>query len=220
MDLVDCFEILESEAFPCPPWISSGTLEETISAAHRLGYPVVLKFSSSLTSHKTEFNAVRTAIENREQMKSVYLEMTQALRARHVDPKGGRFMVQKQIRPPGVEMIIGTYRDVSFGQEIVVGAGGVLADLARDTATRICPVSFEEAESMVSELKAGRLLKEFRKAAGVNREALVELIRKTSVFAMGNPKIKEMDLNPVLVTVDGVYVVDCRMVVEPLPCDS
>ena len=83
-----------------------------------------------------------------------------------------------------------------------------------DVATRICPVSADEVDAMLSELKANRLLKGFRNTAKVDRAALVELIHRVSSFAFANPKISEMDLNPVLVTGGGAFVVDCRMSVR------
>jgi acetyltransferase len=115
----------------------------------------------------------------------------------------------------GVEIIIGTLQDATFGPIIMVGFGGITTELFRDVIYRPAPVSAAEAAAMLAELKAAPLLSGFRGAAKADVAALSELISQVSVLAAcWSGEISEIEINPVLVHVEGqgVTIVDALVV--------
>ncbi|GAG65291.1 unnamed protein product, partial [marine sediment metagenome] len=113
-----------------------------------------------------------------------------------------------------VEIIIGMKRDPQFGPVLLVGAGGVLTELVKDTSLRVAPVDRDEALEMISELGINKLLSGFRGKPKLDREALAELVSKASVLPLEYPSIKELDLNPVFVTEKGLFIGDVRIIVS------
>jgi hypothetical protein len=115
----------------------------------------------------------------------------------------------------GVEIIIGTINDATFGAMVMVGLGGITTELFRDVVYRPAPVSAAEASSMLTELKAAPLLNGFRGAAKADVPALARLIAEISVLAAQHAgEIAEIELNPVLVHAEGqgVTIVDALVV--------
>jgi acetyltransferase len=115
----------------------------------------------------------------------------------------------------GVEIIIGTLQDATFGAMVMVGLGGITTELFRDVIYRPAPVSADEAAHMLAELKAAPLLNGFRGAAKADVAALSELITQVSLLAARyDAQIAEIEINPVLVHAEGqgVTVVDALVV--------
>ena len=117
----------------------------------------------------------------------------------------------------GVEIIIGTMCDATFGPMIMVGFGGITTELFRDVIYRPAPVSAVEAASMLAELKAAPLLNGFRGAAQADVAALSQLISQVSLLAAQYcAQISEIEINPVLVHAEGqgVTIVDALVVAK------
>jgi acetyltransferase len=115
----------------------------------------------------------------------------------------------------GVEIIVGTMLDATFGPMIMVGLGGITTELFKDVIYRPAPVSAEEAAGMLAELKAAPLLNGFRGAAKADIAALSQLISQISALAAGSrDHISEIEINPVLVHPEGqgVTIVDALVV--------
>ena len=115
----------------------------------------------------------------------------------------------------GVEIIVGTLLDATFGAMIMVGLGGITTELFRDVVYRPAPVSAAEASAMLAELKAAPLLNGFRGAAKADVAALAQLIAQVSVLAGQHAsEISEIELNPVLVHPEGqgATIVDALVV--------
>src|SRR6201991_2315792 len=115
----------------------------------------------------------------------------------------------------GVEIIIGTMLDATFGPMIMVGLGGITTELFRDVIYRPAPVSATEAAAMLAELKAAPLLSGFRGTAKADVAALSQLISQLSVLAAQHvQEISEIEINPVLVHPEGqgVTIVDALVV--------
>ena len=115
----------------------------------------------------------------------------------------------------GVEIIVGTLTDGTFGPMVMVGLGGITTELFRDVVYRPAPVSAAEATAMLAELKAAPLLNGFRGAAKADVAALSQLISQVSLLAARlREEISEIELNPVLVHAEGqgVTIVDALVV--------
>lgn len=184
-------------------------LEEALAAAEELGYPVVLKAVGPHLLHKTERGAVRLGIGGPRELERAWLEMSE--RIAEFQPGGVTgFLVQEQV-PPGLEVILGCHDDPTFGMVVSVGLGGVLVELLRDVVYRRAPITAEEAEEMLSELRGAALLAGYRGKAPRDRAALVDALVQFSWFAQaGEGLIEVAEANPLIVGEDGAgaWVVD------------
>jgi len=134
---------------------------------------------------------------------------------RHRPDAGIQGVLIGSMAKKGVEIIVGTMLDATFGPMIMVGLGGVTTELFRDVVYRPAPVSTVEAGAMLAELKAAPLLNGFRGAAQADVPALSQLIAQVSVLAAQQAReISEIELNPVLVHPEGqgVTIVDALVV--------
>jgi acyl-CoA synthetase (NDP forming) len=122
-------------------------------------------------------------------------------------------LVQRMV-PRGVEMLVGALQDPMFGPLVVCGAGGTLVDLLADTAFRLHPLTSEDAEEMIAELRAAPLLRGYRGAAPADEAALRDVVLRVSALLDLCPEIQELDLNPLTVLSEGACAVDVRVRVE------
>jgi acetyl-CoA synthetase (ADP-forming) len=113
-----------------------------------------------------------------------------------------------------VEVIVGLINDPTFGLTIMFGLGGIYTEVYKDVTFRVVPINKQDAEEMLSEIKAAPILEGFRKIK-VDREALVNLLLKVSSLGMKHmDHLDQMDLNPVFVKAKGVVVVDAKMLLK------
>jgi len=136
--------------------------------------------------------------------------------AQHGNARSG-FQVQAMVTG-GVEMLVGVVNDRLFGPVVACGAGGTTAELLKDIAVRITPLSDLDADEMVRSLKTFPLLDGYRGAPSADVAALEEVMLRISAMVEGHAEIAELDCNPVMVGQDGAIVVDARVRLEmPLP---
>lgn len=187
------------------------TPEEAGVAAEKLGFPVVLKATSSKLVHKTEFGAVILNLDSKEKVVEAAKNLIERLSKKIPEALDDlRFFVQKQIE--GYELIVGSKRDEQFGATILLGWGGILVELLRESVLRLAPVSFDEAARMIQELKGHEILSGFRGRPAADIESLKDAIVRLSILVHQVDEIAELDINPLIVAQDGAYAVDCRIV--------
>ena len=124
------------------------------------------------------------------------------------------FLVQA-MAPSGVELIVGVVQDRAFGPLIACGAGGTSAELLRDVAVRLTPLSDLDAGEMLRSLKTFALLEEYRGLPPSDVAGVEELLQRVSALVEGHREIAEMDLNPVVALPDGPLVIDARLRLQP-----
>lgn len=191
----------------------AGALDAAISGA---GYPLAMKIQSRDIPHKSEVGGVRVNIASRGQAQVAYAEILADAHRHRPDAKLQGVLVSPMAKK-GVEIIVGTMSDATFGPMVMVGFGGVTTELFRDVVYRPAPVSAAEATMMLGELKAAPLLGGFRGAPPADVPALAELIAQVSQLAAGlRDEVSEIEINPVLVhpAGDGITIVDALVVVK------
>ncbi|HSR56433.1 MAG TPA: acetate--CoA ligase family protein, partial [Alphaproteobacteria bacterium] len=206
--------LLEAAHFSFAPWAFAGTAAEAQRAAAGIGYPVAVKAVAPGLAHKTEAGAVRLNVASQAQLRKACKEIAANVARAAPGYSLEGFMVQAMV-PGGVEMILGASVDPQFGPLVMVGAGGVLAELAADTALAPAPVDAAGARDMIRRLKADGLLDGYRGAPPADRQALVRAVVALSRFAARHEEsIAEIDLNPVMVLEkgDGIKIVDALIV--------
>lgn len=171
----------------------------------KLRFPAVMKVCSPEILHKTDIGGVVLDIQ-----KSQFEQEFAKLRKRF--PKEPLLVESMQDRR--VEVIIGLINDPTFGLTIMFGLGGIYTEVYKDVTFRVVPIKKQDAEEMLSEIKASPILEGFRKIK-VDRDALVNLLMKVSALGVKYmDKLDQMDLNPVFVKEKGVVVVDAKLLLR------
>ena len=184
------------------------------AAIARTGFPLVMKIQSPDIPHKSEVGGVRVNIATKGEVFLAYEALLENARWHRPDAAIQGVLVGPMAKK-GVEIIIGTMLDKTFGPLIMVGFGGITTELFKDVIYRPAPVSAAEAIAMVADLKAAPLLSGFRGAAKADIAALSKLISQISLLAARySQQISEIEINPVLVHPKGhgVTVVDALVV--------
>ncbi|MBE3597651.1 MAG: acetate--CoA ligase family protein [Limnochordaceae bacterium] len=166
-------------------------------------FPVAVKVSSRALLHKTEARAVFVGVKDASELQAVASDLRERF--------AGELLLVEPVERPGVEAIVGFFRDPVFGPCAMVGVGGVYAELYQDVAFRRLPVDEAEVSAMLDELRARALFEGFR-GRRVSREALVRLVVAVSrwVEEMGR-EFGQMDLNPVFVREHDAVVIDAKL---------
>ena len=180
---------------------------EALAAARAIGYPVAIKVESPAIPHKTEAGVVRLALADDAALGAAYEEVMAA--ARKAASAGDIRGVLVQPMASGIEIIVGARVDPVVGAVVVVGSGGVLVELMKDSVAALAPVSADAARAMLARLKGYALLQGFRGAPPANLAALADAIARVSEFAADFAgEIEELDVNPVLCSETRVLAVD------------
>lgn len=187
--------------------------DEAVDYARKIGFPVVLKIVSPQVIHKSDVGGVKVNLKNEEEVRKAYREIVENVRSRVPDAKIEGILVQ-EFAPQGVELIIGLIRDPQFGPTVMFGLGGVFVELFRDVSFRVAPLSEQDAESMIREVKAYKLLTGFRGAEPVDLQAIKDALIKVGNIGVENDEIAEMDLNPIIAYPKGIKVVDARIILR------
>jgi acyl-CoA synthetase (NDP forming) len=204
------FEVLEQAGIPVAPWRLVEDAAAVPAAARELGFPVVLKAVADELVHKTEAGAVAVGLADEGALAAALAAMSQRLAGAGVQAPA--FLIQRHVGG-GREVILGVLRDPVVGPLVMVGLGGVAAEALRDTSFRPAPLSPDDAEAMLDELRGRSLLGPFRGRPAGDRAALVRTLVALGGLAAANPALVECDANPLLVLDDGhgVVAVDARI---------
>ena len=194
-DLFDAFGLTGAKSFVVQ------TAEEALKAATELGGPVVLKVLSREIAHKSDVGGVRVGLAP-EAVGPALTEMAGTL-AKQGLPEPEGYLVQDMVRG-GLEMILGLRRDPQLGPLILLGAGGVQAELSGDSTLRLLPLREGDARGMIEDLKVKRLLDGYRGAPAYDTDALIAAIEALARMgdALGE-RLEEAEINPLFVLQNG-----------------
>jgi acyl-CoA synthetase (NDP forming) len=183
--------------------------DAAVRAADQIGYPVVLKALGASYTHKTEAGLVHLNLPDREKL----LAACRAIRNNAGDGLEG-FLVQPRLRGSR-ELLAGLFTDPVFGPVVMLGLGGIFTEAVSDVSLRIAPLSADDADEMLDELQFSRLFGAVRGEAAVNRPQLRQILLGLSNIAVRSPTVAEIDLNPIIVSPDGIpQIADALVVVK------
>jgi acyl-CoA synthetase (NDP forming) len=180
-----------------------GTRDEALAEAEALGYPVVLKAIGP--EHKSDAGGVAVGISGPEELEAQLSRMKELA----VD---GYSVEQVAPVAEGVELIVGVRRDPRFGPVVLVGLGGLYAEILEDVAVALAPVTAEEAEALIRSLRAASLLEGARGSPPLDLAAAARAVGVLSRVAAARPDIQEIEINPLLVTPAGALALDAGVV--------
>ncbi len=196
--LSDSLRFMKTRNFNVARFYECSTQKELISAFDKLSKPVVLKVDSKKHTHKTDVKGVVLDINDKR---------TAVMHFNRLMLLGESVVVQEQLK--GVELILGITNDDVFGTLLMFGLGGVFVELLNDVSFRACPITLQDADDMINELKAKHVIDGFR-GEKINRSLIKKLLVKLSKFAVKD-NVKTLDLNPVIFQDNKYFIVDARM---------
>jgi acetyltransferase len=192
-----------------------------VKIAREIGYPVAIKIHSPQILHKTEVQGVALGIASDQEVERVFHEMVDRAKRLRPDADVNGVTLQPMVSSAdGVELIVGAKRDPVFGAVMMVGAGGVTAEVLGDRALELPPLNDRLARRMLDSLRVRPLLYGFRGRRAVDVDRLVEVLMRFSYLISENPAIAELDVNPLLVTADGATALDARVILDRRAAES
>jgi acetyltransferase len=186
------FALLGCYGIDSPPIEQARSLEETLAAADRIGYPVALKVDSELLIHKSDSGGVALDLHDPGELAAAYRDMSDRLGAR-----ADRFVVAGFVERAGVEVILGAKREEGLGHLVMFGLGGILVELLGDVTFGIAPLSAGRAREVIRGIRAFPVLEGVRGLPPVDIEGLAVMLCRLGRLVTDNPTITELDLNPV-----------------------
>jgi acetate---CoA ligase (ADP-forming) len=206
--LLDCYGL------PLVPTSVVAGAREAAAVAAEIRGPVALKAVAEGLLHKSDAGGVRLGLEGAEQVRAGVRAIRRGVAAagHHLEGVAVQPMVE-----PGVELLMGVVHDESFGPVIACGAGGVNAELLRDVAVRITPLTDLDAAEMLRSLRTFPLLEGYRGTPRCDVAALEEVLLRLSALVEAHPEVAELDFNPVVVGPGGARIVDARVRLAAVP---
>ena len=207
---------MQAYGFRIPASQVAETPEQAVEFAAQIGYPVVLKIASPDILHKTDVGGVKVGLADAEEVRDAFELMV--YRAQRYLPEARIWgcLVQQMVPAGGVEVLVGMNRDPQFGPLVTFGLGGIYVETLKDVTFRIAPFSIQEAEGMLSEIRAHALLDGVRGKPPVDKEAIVEALLRVGQLVQDFPEIAEIDINPLTVYPrgQGAVAIDMRLVLQ------
>ncbi len=207
--------LLASIGIASAPEAVCASAEAAVAAAIRIGFPVVLKIVSPDILHKSEIGGVLLGVAGADAVRAGFTTILD--RARTAAPMAAveGVLVARQLSG-GVECIMGIQQDPVFGPVALFGLGGIFVEILHDVVLHRCPFGPEVAERMIRSIRAAPLLLGARGRPPVDMRALAGTLSRLSVFAhQAGPRLRSVDLNPVLALPDGAFALDAVIEVEP-----
>lgn len=208
-------EIIRAYGIPVVETRLARNEDDAVSAAAEFGYPVVLKLLSETITHKTDVGGVRLNLQDDAAVRRAYHQIEVSV----IEKAGtGSFLgvtVQPMVVHTGYELIIGSTLDPQFGPVLLFGLGGQLVEVFEDHALALPPLNTTLARRLIEQTTVYKALKGVRGRKAVDLEALEELLVRFSQLVVENRAIKEIEINPLLASSDGLVALDARAVLHP-----
>ena len=179
------------------------TPREAIETASKIGYPVTLKLDSSEVSHKTERGGVKTDLRDRKEIQNAFQSIVEEAFT-GLDTEAS-IQVQEQLE--GLEVALGLKSDPQFGSVVMVGLGGIYVEAFKDVSFGVAPISEEEADQMIHELRSSPTFEGMR-GQDYSVESLKDAIIALGEIGLNHEKIESIDINPLMLREDSAIAVD------------
>lgn len=206
--------ILAAWGIPVTDTRVASTPEEAARLAEAIGFPVVLKVLSPDATHKTEVGGVRLNLATREAVIEAFDDVRASLARARPSARFKGVTVQPMVKKDGVEVIVGSSADRDFGPVILFGSGGRLVEVYQDTALALPPLTTALARRMMEGTSIYEALRRPRHGPPADLAALESVLVRFSWLVSRAPRLREIEINPLLVSPDGVVALDARAVLH------
>ena len=186
---------------------------EAVEIADRFGYPVVLKLHSEKITHKTDVGGVRLNLCDAGAVSRAFMAI--AAKVRTIDPEAFLGVtVQPMVKMEGYELILGSSLDPQFGEVMLFGMGGQLVEVFKDRALALPPLNTTLARRMMEQTRIYQALQGVRGRQAIDMAKLEQLLVSFSQLIVEQPQIREIDINPLMVSAEGMIALDARVVLH------
>jgi acetyltransferase len=209
---VESKEVLEAYGIPTVQTLIARNEDEAVAAAKKLGTTVVLKLYSETVTHKTDVGGVKLNLRTEAEIRETYRSIEDAVR-----PMPGAFLgvtIEPMIRAEGYELILGSSVDPQFGPVLLFGSGGQLVEVMKDYALGLPPLNATLARRLMERTHIYTALRGVRGRAAVDLTKLERVLVQFSLLIAEQPRIKEIDINPLVVSADEMLALDARVVLH------
>jgi len=205
-------QVLALYDIPTVPTKIARTADEAVAIARDMNAPAVLKLHSYTLTHKTDVGGVKLDLRTPEAVRKAFEEIEAGAVARAGAESFQGVTVQPMVRLDGYELILGTSVDPQFGPVVLFGSGGQLVEVYRDRALALPPLNTTLAQRLMEQTKIYKALHGVRGRKPVDLQALESLLVRFSYISVELPRIKEIDVNPLVASPDGLVALDARIV--------
>lgn len=200
--------LLKTYGIPVTKEILATDMDGLMEAAGKIGYPLVLKGSSTKIAHKTEKGLIKVDIRNKEEARAAFTEIMGAM-----DVDDGAVLVQEMVKGQR-ELVVGLTRDPQFGPCVMFGLGGIFTEILKDISFRVAPLEKRDALEMMQDIKGHKILDAVRGMEAADLDRLAEILIAVGNIGLENEAIKEIDMNPVILSGSRPIAVDALVVLE------
>jgi acetate---CoA ligase (ADP-forming) len=190
--------VLRAYDFHVPPGQVAGDVEEAVEAANKIGYPLAMKIVSPDIIHKSDVGGVQLNLDSPQGVRDAFDLMMLRIGQRFPEARLEGVYVERMC-PRGREVILGMTRDPQFGPMLMFGLGGIFVEVMKDVAFHLAPITAEEAIQMLENTRSFSLLKGIRGQSSVDLQAVATCLQRISQLVTDFPRIKELDINPLIV---------------------
>jgi acetyltransferase len=208
-------QLLEAYAIPTVKTRAASNADESVKLASDIGFPVVLKLLSSTITHKSDVGGVQLNLASDEAVRRAYREIEASVAAKAGPGNFQGVTVQPMAASGGHELILGSTLDPQFGPVLLFGSGGRMVEIYNDHALGLPPLNTTLARRLMEQTKIYRALGGFRGTKPVDLAKLEELLVRFSMLVVAERAIREIDINPLLVSGEEMLALDARVVLHP-----
>jgi len=208
-------QLLSSYGIPTVEAQVAKSADEAVKSAKALGYPVVMKVHSETVIHKSRVGGVRLHLRDAAAVRKAFSEIKKAIEANAGKEAFLGVTVQPMIVREGIELIVGSSIDPQFGPVILFGSGGRMVEVFKDRALALPPLNTTLARRMMEQTRVFRELHASEEKGELQIPPLEALLVKFSQLITEQPWIKEIDVNPLLISKDGLIGLDARVLLHP-----
>jgi acetyltransferase len=214
-------EILDAYGIPTVPTFIAQTDDEAVAKAEGLGYPVVLKLHSETVTHKSDVGGVKLNLNSRQAVRAGFEAIKTGVNEEYSADDFLGVTVQPMVKmPDAYELIIGSSIDPQFGPVVLFGMGGTLVEVFKDRALGLPPLNATLARRMMERTTIFEALKGIRGRPPVDLAALESLLVNFSQLVAEQRWIAELDINPLLVSHEGLIALDARVLIHKTEDES
>lgn len=193
------------------------TVEEAVSIAAEMGYPLVMKISSPDTIHRADFGGVITGINSAEEVRAAYEKLIRRTKEVHPNARIRGVAMQRMLEKIDYEVVLGIKKDEEFGSIILFGMGGVGLRIFKDFSLGLPPLNQTLARRLMEDTLLYRMLHGYGEKPPANLEELESIIVSFSNLVVHFPEIREMDINPIAISDGKTFALDARIVISKEP---
>ncbi len=201
-------QVLAAYQIPVTREILVNDVKDLMNATQEIGYPLVLKGCSAEITHKTEKGLIKVDIRNDDDATVAFKEIMA-----NINGNENAVLVQEMVKGQR-ELVIGLTRDAQFGPCVMFGLGGIFTEILKDISFRVAPLEKRDALEMMHDIKGHKILEAVRGMEAADLDALADILIKVGQIGLENEKVKEIDINPVIISGSKPVAVDALVVLD------